>query len=170
MVYGGAVSVGLFDRIELTAFGQAGVLQPDSGTGLKRDFAEVGAVAAGRVVAGLWLEAGIRQRAYTSPIARQRWTLPQVGAAVRVPFAVPGLRCVGRLAVHPGVRVSGLSNSGPAYSGAVGVEYAPGRLGVQLIYARERDDFPRAGGIQRLEQLSAVRVGASWRWLGNPTR
>ena len=91
-------------------------------------------------------------------LARQRWTMPYLGAAARVPFAVQGLRGLLDITVHPFAGVSGLTRPEVAISTGAGVAYARGRLDVQLGYAFERYDFARGTVAERFEQLSVLTL------------
>lgn len=157
-VFVGSAGVKLWNRVGLTAVAQAGVLEPRAGAGLKRELAEVGVLGACRLLRWLSIEGGVRWRAYSTVLARERWAMLEVGAAARVPFAVRGLYGLGSVAVEPRITVTGSANPRPGFSALTGVEYTPGRLGVQLVYLRERYEFPAAGGIRRLEQVSSAAI------------
>ena len=145
-------------RGTITLGGRSGVLHPGRGASLPRDLAELG--LGGSYMMREWLDviAGVRVRSYTTMLARQRWTAPYLGAAVRVPFAVPGLR--GRLDVtlHPFAAVSGLARPEVAITTGAGLVYARGRLDLDLGYALERYDFARGTVAERFEQLSMLTL------------
>lgn len=165
-VFAGSATVELGKRIGLTALAQAGVLEPGSGADLERELSEAGVLGAYRVLQWLSIEAGVRWRAYSTALARQRWMMLEIGAAVRVPFAVRGLYGLGGVALAPRVTVSGGTNPRPGFNARAGVEYAPGRLGVQLLYMRERYDFSPASGNRRLEQVSSAALRLTFGLLG----
>ncbi|HXV86878.1 MAG TPA: hypothetical protein VD793_09275 [Gemmatimonadales bacterium] len=155
VVAGGMASV-TFGRVGVTAAAHSGTLKAGLGATQDLELAEGALHGTARVLDWLWLEAGVRWRAYVAPVGRQRWSLAEVGTLGRLPFAVPGLAALGRVMLQPTVRVSGGLNPDPSLRGAVGLEYARGPLQGQLLYGRERHEFPSLGGFQRLEQLSAV--------------
>ena len=153
-------------KVKIAATAQTGVLHPGDGATLSRELAEVGIEASYRARDWLDVEGGMRVRSYTTVLGRQRWTLPYLGVASRVPFALDGLEGVVGIGVHPFVAVSGLPDPEIALSSRVGMRYAKGRLGVELVYALDRFDFARGTADQRLEQYSAItaRVRLSGLW------
>jgi hypothetical protein len=174
-VFDGGVRLGFGSRTEIGAVGRTGVLHPGRGATLGRDVAEFGIDGAYRMLDWLDVVGGVRLRAYTTAVARQRWTAPYLGAAARVPFAARGLRGVLSVAVHPFAAVSGLSRPEVALSGGAGMEYRRGGLEVQLLYALERYEFARGAPDRRREQLatlalrfSATAVGPAPRATPNP--
>lgn len=155
---GAGVRISVGSRWTVGAAGRTGVLHPGSGATLPRDVAELGLDGAFRMRDWFDVVAGVHVRSYTTALARQRWTLPYLGAAGRVPFAVQGLRGLLDLAVHPFASVSGLSRPEFAISGGAGMAYSRGRLDVQLRYSLERYDFARGTVAERSEQLSALTL------------
>lgn len=174
-LFDGAVRLGVGRRAEIAVVGRTGVLHPGNGATLPREVAEIGLDGAYRMREWLDLVAGLRVRSYTTSVARQRWTAPHLGAAARLPFALPGLRGLLGAAVHPFATVSGLGHPEVTLGTGAGLEYARGRFDVQLLYALERYEFARGTVDQRLEQLSVVTlrlsvtaVGAAPRGTPNP--
>jgi len=157
-LFGVGVRVGFGSRAAIAAVGRTGVLHPGRGATLPRDVAEVGLDGAYRLRDWLDLVAGVRVRSYTTAVARQRWTAPDLGVAARVPFALRGLRGLLDVAVHPFASVSGLSRPELAITSGAGMSYSRGRLDVQLRYSLERYDFARGTADERLEQLSALTL------------
>jgi hypothetical protein len=115
-----------------------------------------------------WLDvvAGVRVRSYTTAVARQRWTMPYLGAAARVPFAVRGLRGMLDVTLHPFASVSGLTRPEVAITSGAGMAYSRGRFDAQLRYSLERYDFARGTASERSEQLSALTLHVQVRALG----
>jgi len=146
--------------------GRSGVLHPGRGASLPRDLAELGLDGSYRMREWLDVIGGVRIRSYTTMVSRQRWTAPYLGAAVRVPFAIPGLRGLLDVAVHPFAGVSGLARPEVAITTGAGLAYARGRLDVQVGYALERYDFARATVGERFEQLAVLTIQARVRARG----
>lgn len=165
-LFGAGVRIGVGSRGAVALGGRTGVLHPGSGASLPRDVAEFD--VDGSYMMRDWLDviAGVRVRSYTTMFARQRWTAPYVGAAVRVPFAIQGLRGLLDVTVHPFASVSGLARPEVAITTGAGLAYARGRLDVQLGYALERYDFARATAAERLEQLAVLTIQARVRARG----
>jgi hypothetical protein len=157
-LFGAGVRVSVGSRWTIAASGRSGVLHPGRGATLPRDVAELG--VDGAFMMRQWFDviAGVRVRSYTTMLARQRWTAPHLGAAARIPFAVPGLRGLLDVTVHPFAGVNGLARPEVAISTGAGVAYARGRLDVQLGYALERYDFARGTVAERFEQLSVLTL------------
>jgi hypothetical protein len=151
-------TVELNDRFAIAVIARTGVLHPGRGATLPRDVAEAGLDARYRPRPWLDVEAGMRVRSYTTPVGRQRWTLPHLGAAGRVPFALQGLQGVVALGLHPFAAVSGLPDPELAISSRVGMQYTRRRLSVELVYALDRYDFARGTVRRRLEQYSSVAL------------
>jgi hypothetical protein len=157
-LFGAGLSVSAGSRWTLAASGRTGVLHPGRGATLPRDVAELG--LDGAFMMRRWFDviAGVRVRSYTTMLARQRWTAPYLGAAARVPFAVPGLRGQVDVTLHPFASVNGLARPEVAISTGAAVAYARGRLDMQLGYALERYDFARGTTEERFEQLSVLTL------------
>jgi hypothetical protein len=127
-----------------------------------RDIAELDIAAGYRALSWLDVEAGFFTRSYTAALARQRLTALSQGGTVRLPFAAGGFAGVGRIALLPVIAVSELPSPGPALAAAAGIEYDVQGFTMGLSYAVERYAFPAQGGVQRSEQLSALRLRVAW--------
>ncbi len=158
-LFGTGLRIGVGSRGMIAAVGRTGVLHPGARATLPRDVAELGLDGAYRMRDWFDVVAGVHVRSYTTPLARQRWTAPYLGAAARVPFAVDGLRGLLDVAVHPFASVSGLTRPELAITSGAGMAYSRGRLEVQLRYALERYEFARGTAAERLEQVSALTLG-----------
>ena len=165
-LFGAGVRVNAGSHWTIALSGRSGVLHPGRGATLPRDVAELGLDGAFTMRPWFDLIGGVRVRSYTTMLARQRWTAPYLGAAARVPFAVPGLRGMLDVSVHPFAGVNGLTRPEVAISTGAGVAYARGRLDVQLGYALERYDFARGTTAERFEQLSVLTLQVQVRALG----
>lgn len=121
-----------------------------------RNVGEIGVQAT--VVAAPWLAlfGGVTSRTYATALARQRWTLVQVGAEARADFATIPVRGVVRGGVLPVVSVHGLPGPNVALTGAAGLEYTSGAIIGGVFYGLERYDFPDVGAGRRLEQISTL--------------
>jgi hypothetical protein len=165
---GGSAIALLRERLALSVLAQAGRLEPTAGAIPEREMAELGLTAGARIVRGLWATGGVRWRTYDAPIALQRWRFVELGASARVSFAAPGLAALARVTLLPSIAVTGGGDPHATASAAVGVEYSPGRIGAQLLYGRERFEFPAPSPLaaRRLEQLSMVMLRGTVRLLG----
>ena len=163
---GAGLRVRVGSRATIAAVGRSGVLHPGRAATLPRDVAELG--LDGSFMMRDWFDvvAGVRVRSYTTMLARQRWTAPYLGAAARVPFAIPGLRGLLDATVHPFASVTGLSRPEVAITTGAGIAYARGRLDLQVHYTLERYDFARGSADERLEQLSTLTLLVQARALG----
>jgi hypothetical protein len=155
---GAGVRVSVGSRGTIAASGRTGVLHPGRGATLPREVAELGVDGAFMMRPWFDMIAGVRVRSYTTMLARQRWTAPYLGAAARIPFAVPGLRGLLDVTVHPFAGVTGLPRPEVVVSTGAGIAYARGRLDVLLGYALERYDFARGTVDERFEQLSVLTL------------
>jgi len=165
-LFGASVRVSVGSRWTIAALGRSGVLHPGRDATLPRDVAELGVDGAFMMRPWFDVIAGVRVRSYTTMLARQRWTAPYLGAAARMPFAVPGLRGLLDVTVHPFAGVNGLPRPELAISTGAGLAYARGRLDLQLGYALERYDFARGTVAERFEQLSVLTLQVQVRALG----
>lgn len=157
-LFGAGVRLVVGSRWTIGAAGRTGVLHPGRGATLPRDVAELGLDGAFRVRDWFDVLGGVRVRSYTTVLARQRWTVPYLGAAGRVPFALRGLEGVLDLVVHPFASMHGLTRPEFALSGGAAVAYSRGRFDTQLRYSVERNDFARGTATQRSEQFSALTL------------
>ncbi len=162
VVAGGEVAVGVGDRLTVRLLTQTGSLHADAPGAIDRDVAEVGVQV--EVVALHWLalEAGARRRTYSTILARQRWTMVNVGAEARLPFSETGMNGIVRGALLPGVWVNGLERPDLSFAVASGMEYRRGRASVAVLYYLERYRFPTAATVERREQIAALALKAGW--------
>ena len=112
------------------------------------------------IPAATWLivDGGVRLRAYSSPVARQRWTMLRVGAEARLEFLGGSVAGIARLHYLPSVTVRGLGAPDVAVAAAAGMDYRLGPTTLRVLYDLERVDFPERNGTQRLEQLSGLSL------------
>lgn len=162
LVSGGAV-VGAQRWLDFEVSVGVGRLATDAPGVLDRDLAQATGSAYLLVTPAVRLEGGVLVRAYTTPVARQRWTMLRAGAEGRVEFLLGGVAGVLRADYLPAVWVSGLDHRGSGLRMATGLEYRRRRAAVRLLYDLERVDFPPAGGARRLEQLAQLSLWVSLR-------
>ena len=157
-ILGGGARVRLGARVELALRVQGGWLNAATPGAVDRNVGEVGLEAGVRAARWLTFRAAAQRRAYSSVIARQGWTLVDVGAEARFAFARGTIHGVTRAALVPVVSVSGLPRPDVAVTAATGLQIR--RRGVTLgaLYSLERYDFPAQGAISRSEQLAAVTL------------
>jgi len=162
VVAGGEVSLGAGNRVAIRLQTQSGTLHADAPGAIDRDLAEVGGEV--EVVTLHWLavQAGIRQRTYSTILARQRWTMVNVGAEARLPFSETGVNGIVRGAIMPSVSVNGLGAPNLAFAVASGMDYRTGRASVAVLYSLERYRFPARAMVERREQISALLLRAGW--------
>ena len=160
VVGGSEVTVGPGPRLTLHLMAQAGSLQTQAAGAIARDVAEVAARLDAVTLRWLTVQVGAGRRAYSTLLARQTWTMINVGAEARVAFSESGVSGTVRGALLPRVRVNGLDGADLAFTGAVGMEYRPGHAIVALVYSLERYRF--ADGAERREQITALTFKAGW--------
>ena len=143
-------------RLQLTMRAAGGSLSTDTPGGESRDVGEVGIEASFVPARWLALRGSAMSRTYSTAIARQRWTIVEVGAEARLDFATYPVRGILRGGVLPVVSVSGLPRPAVALTAAAGIEYRSGPVAGALFYGLERYDFPDQGAGRRLEQVSTL--------------
>jgi hypothetical protein len=164
-ILGGVGTLRLGSRLAIAVRALGGSLFGSSGV-LDRDLGELG--VEGSVAAGPWLslQVGAARRAYGTTVARQTWTIVDVGAAARVAFAGGTIHGVGRTALLPVVSVTGLPDPGVAFRAATGLEYRVRAATLGVEYSLERYDFPVNQGVRRREQLAALTLRLELRLSG----
>jgi hypothetical protein len=146
----------LRSRLELTIHAAGGSLSTSTAGAESRDVGEVSIEAS--VIPARWLavRGSATSRTYSSAIARQRWTIVEVGAEARLDFATSPVRGILRGGLLPVVSVNGLPRPDVALTATTGIEYRSGSITGGLSYGLERYDFPDVGAGRRLEQLSTL--------------
>lgn len=164
--YGGEESIGPLlgvegavtfrSRLDLTIRAAGGSLSTSAAGAENRDVGEVGIAAS--VIPERWLALRVSatSRTYSTTIARQRWTIVDVGAEARLDFATSPVRGILRGGLLPVVSVNGLPRPDVALAAAAGIEYRGGSITSGLWYGLERYDFPNVGAGRRLEQVSTL--------------
>ena len=163
LLLGAEGAVALWSRLTLGIRAAGGALSTQAVGAQDRDLGEVGIQAS--VVPARWLalRGGPTWRTYSTAIARQRWTMLELGAEARLDFATSPVRGVLRAGLLPVVSVEGLPGPDVALTAAAGIEYSAGSVTGGLFYGLERYDFPDHGAGRRLEQVSALTVRLSVR-------
>lgn len=142
---------------------RAGSLGANERTAVDRDVGEL------RVAASMpirpWLSAvtGVTVRRYASSLAAQRWVWAELGVAGRMTLLDDAIRVSGGVSMMPLVSVSGISRPDLAVAAQSSVAYTTGRLTGALRYGLERFDFPARADGRRLEELSSLELGVTWR-------
>jgi len=156
-ILGGVGTLWLGSRLAIAVRALGGSLFGSQGV-LDRDVGELG--VEGSLAAGPWLslQVGAARRSYGTRVARQTWTIVDVGAAARLAFAGGAIHGVGRAALLPVVSVTGLPDPGVAFRAGTGLEYRMGRGDLGVEYSLERYDFPVNQGVRRIEQLAALTL------------
>jgi hypothetical protein len=158
---GGEVTVGA-DRFTVHLLAQAGSLQTQTPGAIARDVAEAAARFDAVALPWLTIQAGAGRQTYSTLLARQSWTMINIGAEGRLAFSESGVSGTIRGAVLPGVWVSGLDKPDIAFTGAAGMEYRRRHATVGLLYSLERYRFPAGAMAQRREQITALTLKAGW--------
>ncbi len=143
-------------RLDLTLRAAGGSLTTSAAGAENRDVGEVGIEASVITARWLALRGSATSRTYSTAIARQRWTLVEVGAEARLDFATSPVRGILRGGLLPVVSVNGLPRPDVALTAAAGIEYRSGPVTGGLFYGLERYDFPDQGAGRRLEQVSTL--------------
>jgi hypothetical protein len=162
VVFGSEVTVGAADRFTVHLLAQAGSLQTQTPGAIARDVAEAAARFDAVALPWLTIQAGAGRRTYSTLLARQSWTMINIGAEGRLAFSESGVSGTIRGAVLPGVWVSGLDKPDIAFTGAAGMEYRRRHAIVGLLYSLERYRFPAGAMAQRREQITALTLKAGW--------
>jgi hypothetical protein len=147
--------------VSLRAIG--GTLDARSHFADPRDVGEIGADARLRVLSWLDARAGATVRAFSSSLARQRWTLLSLGADTRVPMLGGVIEGTAGAALLPYVRVSGHASPRLAVAASMGLRHASRRYEVGLLYQLERYDFAEVAGVSRAEEHGALLLRAGYR-------
>jgi hypothetical protein len=143
-------------RVEIFAHLAGGTLTAASAVADDRDLGEIEGRLSVLTVPWLALHAGLSSRAYTTTLARQRWTALRFGGEVRLAFVGEAVTGVLRAEILPSVSVSGLEKPSRAFAAGAGLDYRFGVLTLGLRYELERYDFPLVAGVERREQLSML--------------
>ena len=160
-ITGGAVSARL-GGLDVRAQVRTGRLQLRSATGTDLDVAEAGVDGSWWLRPWIALRGGALLRGYSADVGRQRWSMAEVGAELRVPFVEGRMQGVVRGGWRPAVSVTGLSRPNTAFAAAAGTVYDVNRWSLGVMYELERYDFPPQGGMKRFEQVSALTVQAAF--------
>ena len=143
-------------RLEVLIRAAGGSLSTSAAGAENRDVGEVSLEASVMPAPWLALRASGTSRTYATAIARQHWTLVEMGAEVRLDFTTSPVRGILRGGLLPVVSVNGLPRPDVALTAAAGIEYRSGSVTGGLLYGLERYDFPPSGATRRLEQLNTV--------------
>jgi hypothetical protein len=162
VVVGSELTAGTGDRFTIQLLMQTGSLRAQASGAIARDVAEIAARLDAVALPWLTVQAGAERRTYSTLLARQTWTMIDVGAEARIAFSESGVSGTVRGAILPGVGVSGLDRPDLAFTGAAGMEYRPGRAIFALLYSLERYQFSAGAMAQRREQITALTLKAGW--------
>ena len=162
-IYGVSVSGAFGPRVEVLIEGLTGSLTRDSGQAENATLTRGAAYVAVLPMPWLALRAGGVIHTFKTPIVVQRWTSLRVGAEGRLAFVGGAVTGIVRLELYPLVGVTGLDRPNRALGAASGLRFGAGVFTGELLYTFERFDFPPVGGVQRVEQLSALSVGVGVR-------
>lgn len=162
-VFGGALGLRLGKRFVLWGEALGGHLTPapQSPDGEARDLAEVRLLGGAQLSPWLTLQAGASVRAYSTPLARQRWTTLRLGAEAHVPLALEGVYGLVRGQWMPVVSISGVPRPDVAFAAAAGLEWRRSRVSLGALYSLERYDFPASATTGRLEELASLQLRAT---------
>ena len=149
--------------IELHGRSSTGNLTGSAGGQTSHDIAQLEAGVSVLVLPWLAATAAAEGRAYSGPLATQRWRAFRTGAEARLELA-SGARGVIRASVFPKVTVDGLESPNLAIGGGTGIELRRRRLFASLLYSIDRYDFPSGAAGKRVEQLSSLVLQAGWRF------
>ncbi len=158
LLFGAEGAVDFRSRLELTIRAAGGSLSTHAPGAENRDVGEVGLQTRVATVRWLALRGAVTSRSYSTAVARQRWTIVEVGAEARLDFATIPVRGVLRGGLLPVVSVNGLPRPHGALTAAAGIEYRRGVVAAGLCYGLERYDFPDVGAGRRQEQVSTLTV------------
>ena len=142
---------------------RAGSLGANERTAVDRDVGELRVGASMPIRPWLSAVSGITVRRYASSLAAQRWVWAELGVAGRMMLLDDAVRVSAGVSMMPLVSVSGISRPDLAVAAQSSLAYTTGRLTGTLRYGLERFDFPARADGRRLEELSSLELGVTWR-------
>jgi hypothetical protein len=141
----------------------AGSLGANERTAVDRDVGQL-RLGASMPIRPWWsVVTGITVRRYASSLAAQRWVWAELGVAGTMTLLDDAIRVAGGVAMMPLMSVSGISRPDLAVAAHSSLAYTTGRLRGTLRYGLERFDFPARANGRRLEELSSLELGVTWR-------
>ena len=160
LVFGAVAGRWLGPQVEVALHVAGGSLDASTPGAVDRDLGEIGLTTTVGAMPWLALRARAARRVYSTPIARQAWTLVGVEAEARVAFTEQHTRALARLGLLPVASASGMPRPDFAFTAAAGLEQAVGAITLRALYSLERYDFPTRDGAPRREQLSVLTLQA----------
>lgn len=150
------------------ALGGALGADPRTPAATERDVGEVAMGARVRLLGWLDGRGTLTTRAFSSALARQRWTSASLGADVRTTM-LDG-RIVGTVGgeLFPLVRVSGHPSPDVAFGASTGVRWVSRRYVLALGYQLESYNFPSDPLGRRVEEHSMLTIRAGYRFGKSP--
>lgn len=162
VAYGSEVILEAGERFIFQLEAHTGSLQARTPGAITRDVAEIAARVGVFPLPWLSVRAGAGRRIYATQLARQSWTMIEVGAEARLAFSERRVSGTASAAILPAVWVNALDRPDLAFTGAAGMEYRPGRANFALLYSLERYRFPAGAIAERREQITALTLKAGW--------
>jgi hypothetical protein len=162
VAYGSEVMIEAGDLFIFQLEAHTGSLQARAPGAITRDVAEIAARVDVFALPWLTVRAGAGRRIYSTQLARQSWTMIEVGAEARLAFSERRVSGTASGAILPAVWVNALDRPDLAFTGAAGMEYRPGRANFALLYSLERYRFPAGAIAERREQTTALTLKAGW--------
>jgi hypothetical protein len=165
LLFGAQLDLEPADRMSISLRALGGTLDPARETpgAESRGVGEIALTTRIDVLPWLRGTGSVVGRSYDGALARQHWTELSVGGEAHLPL-IEGL-IDGSIAVAliPVVRVTDRAGPDLALAGGARIRHAGERLDLSLGYSLHRYDFPTAGGVRRVEELSMLVFRAGLR-------
>ena len=150
--------------LEIRGQALGGRMTTRSDVGDDRTVGEIALKASALPLPWLAFNLGGTGRSYTTALARQRWIAVSTGVEARVELLNGAVRGTANVELMPAVSVSGLDAPDFAAVTGASIAYRARHLTAGLSYSLERYDFPREGGVRRLEQFGRLAASVGIRF------
>jgi len=164
-LFGGQLDIEPTSTVLVTLRGLGGTLEADRRTpnAESRGTGELSLTTRVDVLPWLRGTATAIGRSYDGALARQHWTELAVGGEGHAPLIDGILDGSLGLGLAPIVKVTGRAGPDLAVIGSARLRHVGERLDLALSYSLERYDFPSAGGVRRVEEMSMLVLRAGLR-------
>ena len=144
------------DRIAFSLRALGGTLNPQTAAAEARDVGEIALTTRLDMVS--WFRGTVTAlgRSYNGALARQHWTELALGGEGHGTLIDGVLDASVGVSLAPLVQVSGRQRPDLAVAGLARLRHVGEHLDLSLGYSLERYDFPSAGGVRRVEEISML--------------
>ncbi len=171
LLFGAQLDVEPADRMSLSLRALGGTLDPARETpgAESRGVGEIALTTRIEVLPWLRGTAAAVGRSYDGALARQHWSALSVGGEAHFPLIEGFADASIGAALLPIVKVTDRAGPDLAIAGGARLRHSGERLDLSLGYSLERYDFPTAGGVRRVEEISMLVFRAGLRIGGRRT-